>query len=194
MNRHQVVGFPSGLREPSLQELIKRLQLLQPPVLASPHFAQMLSQFHKPGIALVLMPCLPGQDRVDLAQHLLGTTAIQLGRHGRILSSQVRQTDQDRLPACGSAQPPPVRAGRDRARERDRWYTGSGGSGCRCEAGTVQTRSDGLVSSTRVSNSCRCGSVIVARRYSTSTVLADENEHLTMLSADRTAQREQSEA
>jgi hypothetical protein len=47
------------------------------------------------------MPGLPGQNRVDLAEHLLGTTTIQLGRHGRILSNKVRQTDQDRLPACG---------------------------------------------------------------------------------------------
>src|ERR1022692_5160338 len=115
VNRHQVVGFPSRLREPALKELVERLQLLQPPVLAGAHFAEILAQFHKPGIALVLMPGLPGQDRVDPAQDLLGTTTIQLGRHGRILSTQVRQTDQDRLPACGSARPQPDRAGRDRA-------------------------------------------------------------------------------
>ena len=72
VNRHQVVGLPSGLRKPALQELIERLQVLQPPVLAGPHFAQVLAQFHKPGIALVLVPCLPGQDRVDPAQHLHG--------------------------------------------------------------------------------------------------------------------------
>src|ERR1019366_4464919 len=38
VNRHQVIRFPSGLGEPALQELIERLQLLQPPVLAGPHF------------------------------------------------------------------------------------------------------------------------------------------------------------
>jgi hypothetical protein len=33
MNRHEVVSFPPGLREPPRQKLIKRLQCLQPPVL-----------------------------------------------------------------------------------------------------------------------------------------------------------------
>src|ERR1039458_6559062 len=101
VNRHQVVRFSSGLRKPALQELIKRLQVLQPPVLGRPHLTEVLAQVHKPGITLVLMPCLPGQDRVDLVQHQLGAAAIELGRHGRTPSKQVRQTDQDRLPACG---------------------------------------------------------------------------------------------
>ncbi len=79
MNRHQEIGLPSGLREAPLQEPSERLQVLQQPALARPNFAEVLAQFHKPGIALVLMPGLPGQNRVDLAEHLLGTTTIQLG-------------------------------------------------------------------------------------------------------------------
>jgi hypothetical protein len=60
VNRHQVVRLPPGLREPALQELIERLQLLQPPVLAGADLAQVLAQFHEPGIALVLMAGFPG--------------------------------------------------------------------------------------------------------------------------------------
>ena len=69
VNRHQVIGLPSRFREAPLQELVKGLQVLQPPVLSSSYFAQVLAQFHKLGIALVVVPCLPGQDLVDLAQH-----------------------------------------------------------------------------------------------------------------------------
>src|SRR5271157_3538351 len=137
----KVAGLPSGLREPALQELIERLQVLQPPVLASPDFAQVLAEFYELGIALVLVPCLPGQDLVDLAEYNHGPAAIELRRHGRTPSKQVRQTDQDRLPACGLGPTPPDRAGRGRAQGRDRWYRGSGGSGCRYVAGTVPTQS-----------------------------------------------------
>ncbi len=62
------LGEP-GLRKPVAQEIVKRLHVLQPPVLASPNFAHMFAQFHKPDVTLVLVPCLPGQDRVDPAQH-----------------------------------------------------------------------------------------------------------------------------
>jgi len=60
VNRHQVVRLPSGLGKAALQKLIERLQVLQPPVLIRPHFAEVLAQFNRPDIALVLAPAFYG--------------------------------------------------------------------------------------------------------------------------------------
>src|SRR6516162_8709209 len=59
VNRHQVVGLPPGLRKASLQELIERGQVLQPPVLSSPYFTQVLAEFNKLRVAVVLVPGFP---------------------------------------------------------------------------------------------------------------------------------------
>src|SRR5207302_716016 len=48
---HQVVRLPSRFREPPRQELVKRSQVLQPPVLSSPHLAQISAQVDEAGVA-----------------------------------------------------------------------------------------------------------------------------------------------
>jgi len=82
VNRHHVIGLSSGFRKPPLQEFIKRPQVLQPPVLACPHFAQIPSQFHKASIFLGFLALLPGQNLIDFGEHELGSPAIELGQHG----------------------------------------------------------------------------------------------------------------
>jgi hypothetical protein len=87
MDRHQVVCLPPRLRKPSRQKLVKGLQFLQPPVLPRPYFTQVSSQFNESGIPLGFRPSLPGQDLIDLGQNEQSPFAIELGQHGRILST-----------------------------------------------------------------------------------------------------------
>src|SRR5881397_3287032 len=68
--------------------------VVQPPVLPGPHFAQISSQFHKPGIFLHFLALLPGQDLINFGEHELGSPAVELGRHRRISSNEARQANQ----------------------------------------------------------------------------------------------------
>src|SRR5690348_3707657 len=47
VNGHQVISRPAWLREVPLQKLIKRLQVLDPPVLTRSHLAQIPSHLHE---------------------------------------------------------------------------------------------------------------------------------------------------
>src|ERR1700730_11338490 len=141
---HQVERLPSRLREPPRQELVKRLQAFEPPVLTGPHLAQIPAQIDEAGVALHLFLLFPRQDLVDLRQNKEGTLAIKLRRHRHRPKTKVRQTDQDRLLACAQGRTRPNRACRGRARGRGRWYRDSVESGCRYAAGTARTRSVGL--------------------------------------------------
>ena len=78
---HQVVGLPAGLGEALLQELIKRLQFLEPPVLSCPNLAQILPQFDKAHVALLFLGLLPGQDLVDLVQDKQSPPSIEIRLH-----------------------------------------------------------------------------------------------------------------
>ena len=84
---------PDG-RLPSEAQLVKRFQVLQPPVLPGPDFAEISSEFHKPGIYLRFLALLPGQDLIDLGEHELSSPAIELGQHRRISSNEARQANQ----------------------------------------------------------------------------------------------------
>src|ERR1700732_5341621 len=139
---HEVVSLPSGLRKPPRQKLIKRLQFLQPPVLPRPYFTQVSSQLYEPGVPLGFRPALAGQELVDLGQNEQGPFAIELGQHGRSLSTQARQANQGRL-LLGDARAPP-RSGLavpDITLYKDSWCRESGESGCHCGEGTQQLRS-----------------------------------------------------
>ncbi len=65
LDRHQVIGLASGLREPFLQKIIEGLQSLQPPVLARTYFAEIAPEIDKVGIALPIDRLLPLKDLVD---------------------------------------------------------------------------------------------------------------------------------
>src|SRR6266513_5897358 len=80
MDRHQVIGFSSRFGKPPLQKLVKRFQVLQPPVLPRPHFAQIATELDKAGIFLRLFALLPSQDLIDLGEHEPSPLAVQLGR------------------------------------------------------------------------------------------------------------------
>src|SRR5437899_3641141 len=87
MDRHQVIGFSSRFGKPPLQKLVKRFQVLQPPVLPRPHFAQIATELDKTGIFLRLFALLPSQDLIDLGEHEPSPLAVQLGRKRRMLSN-----------------------------------------------------------------------------------------------------------
>ena len=129
MDRHEVISLPPRLRKPPRQKLIKGLQFLQPPILTRPHFAQVSTQFYEPRIPLGFRPPLPGQNLVDLSQNEQSPFAIELGQHGRILSTQARQANQGLL-LLGAARAPLLSdlAVPDTVRCRDSWCRGSGGS------------------------------------------------------------------
>src|SRR5205807_459596 len=83
---HQVVRFPSRLREPPRQELVERLQVLQSPVLSRSHFAEIPTEVDKSGVPLCLFLPFPGQDLVDSRQNEEGSLAIEFRWHRRIPS------------------------------------------------------------------------------------------------------------
>ena len=66
VNRHQVIRFPSRLGKFLLQKLIKGLQIVDPPVLSCPYFAQVPTQLHKARVSLPLRRLFPMQNLVDL--------------------------------------------------------------------------------------------------------------------------------
>src|ERR1019366_9282390 len=78
VDRHQVVRLPPRLRETPLQKLVETLQTLQPPVLSRPHLAEIAPQFEELGVALRLLPLLPRQNLVNLAQYEYGSATIEL--------------------------------------------------------------------------------------------------------------------
>ncbi len=59
MDRHQVVSLATGLREAVLQIIVKRIELLQSPVLVRAHFTQISSEFDEPGVTLAIHLPLP---------------------------------------------------------------------------------------------------------------------------------------
>src|SRR5207253_10903107 len=95
MDRHQVIGFSSRFGKPPLQKLVKRFQVLQPPVLPRPYFAQIATELDKAGIFLRLFALLPSQDLIDLGEHEPSTLAVQLGRKRRMFSNYAQQANQD---------------------------------------------------------------------------------------------------
>ena len=94
--RHQVVGFPSGLRKPPLQKLIERLQVLQPPVLTGTHFAQVLAS--STNLVSRSFSCRASQARI--ASILFSTSWARRrfsfgGMGGHLVSKFVKQTKID---------------------------------------------------------------------------------------------------
>ena len=65
MDSHQVIGFPPGLGEFLLKELIKGPQVVHTPILSCPHFTQITPELHKMTISVLFCGPLPGQDLVD---------------------------------------------------------------------------------------------------------------------------------
>src|SRR5260370_26363963 len=95
MNGHQVVGFPSRVRETFCQEFVKGLQSLQSPVLLRSDLAQVFPELNKSRVLLLFLSLLPTQDLVDLAEDEHRAPAIQFGSHARPpLSPQARQASQ----------------------------------------------------------------------------------------------------
>jgi hypothetical protein len=75
------------------QKVIEGLQVLQPPILPRPHFIQIPSQFHEPGVPLGFGPPLPGQDLVDLGQNEQSPPGLSLSNIGGMLVRKlVKQT------------------------------------------------------------------------------------------------------
>src|SRR4029077_10501283 len=77
-----------------LQKLIEGLEILQPPVLTRPDFAQIPSQFNEAGVPLGFRSPFPGKDLIDLGQHEQGPSTVELGRHWRVPKTQARQASQ----------------------------------------------------------------------------------------------------
>jgi len=97
VDRHQVVGFTPGLREPFRQKIIEGAEVFEPPVLAGSHFAQISAEFDEPRVLLLLGMALPGQDFIDLIQNKQSATAIQFGFHEHTpVSRQIGQANQVR--------------------------------------------------------------------------------------------------
>ena len=65
MDRHQVISLSSRLRESSCEEIIKRRELLDSPVLSRSNFAQIAPEFDEARIAFCLVLLFPRQNLVD---------------------------------------------------------------------------------------------------------------------------------
>src|SRR5690348_6670552 len=137
---HQVVSLAPRFRKAPLQKLVKRFQVLQPPILSCSNLAQISSQFHETSIPFRTSPLLPGEDLVDLAEHEQGAPFFQLGSGRRVLSNQAHQSNQRRLlvgaPVATHSDPPCP----GKVPDRDSWYRGSGESECHCAGGSVPPR------------------------------------------------------
>src|SRR5580700_6991748 len=97
VNRHQVVCFPAGLREFLLEELIKRFQIIYPPILSGTNFAEIAAQLHKSSVPLLLGRPFPGQNLVNPTQNEESPAAIQLRCHERSTAiPQIGQANQGR--------------------------------------------------------------------------------------------------
>ena len=66
MDRHQVISLSSRFRESSCEELIKRRELLDSPVLSRSNSAQIAPEFDEARIAFRLVLLFPRQNLVDL--------------------------------------------------------------------------------------------------------------------------------
>src|SRR5690348_4049200 len=100
MDGYEVVRFAPRTRKPPFQELVKGLQVFQPPVLSSSDFAQIAAEFDEFRISIRVLLPLPGQNLVDPGQHEQSALLVQLRRHGRTPSNQTRQTNQGDLPSA----------------------------------------------------------------------------------------------
>src|SRR5690242_15727307 len=137
MYGHQVVGFAPRLREPPLQEIIEGRQLLEPPVLTRPHLTQITPKLNEASVLFRFLSPLPTEDLVNLRQHEHCTFLVQLRRHRRCPSTQVRQTHQgSELLGGGSGPRGSTAVDSGRVRRMDKCCMGSAGSVCRCEAET----------------------------------------------------------
>src|SRR5713101_7975309 len=87
--------------------MVKRLQVLQPPVQSRPHLAEIPAELDKAGVPLCLFLPFPRQNLVDFGEDKQCSLAIELRGHRRKPSKQVRQTDQDQLRVCVRVQPRP---------------------------------------------------------------------------------------
>src|SRR5579864_8422191 len=95
VNCHQVVRLPSRLREFLLEKLIKRFQIIYPPILSCTNFAEIAAQLHKSSVPLLLGRPFPGQNLIDPAQNEEGPAAIQLRCHERKPATpQIGQANQ----------------------------------------------------------------------------------------------------
>src|SRR5882762_5490937 len=63
---HQVIRLAPGLWELSFEELIKRTNVVHPPVLSCPNLAQIAAQFDKLRIPFADGCLLPSQNLIDL--------------------------------------------------------------------------------------------------------------------------------
>jgi UDP-N-acetylglucosamine 2-epimerase len=91
-----VTLFAPRFREFLLQELIERLQIVDPPALASAHFTEIAAEFDETCVALAFRVLFPGQDLIDLRENADGPAAIEFRRHRRKAVT----------PQAGQANPP----------------------------------------------------------------------------------------
>src|SRR4029077_8650608 len=97
-----VVGFASRFRKLFLQEFVKGCEIVDPPISASPHFAEVAAQFYKLSVSLLLCRSLPGQNLIDSSQHEQSPAAIQFRCHqGWPASPQIGQSNQGRSLLAG---------------------------------------------------------------------------------------------
>src|SRR5579871_6146249 len=97
MDGHQVVGFAPRLRELLLQKLVKRFQIIQPPVLPGTNLAQIAAQVDKMTIPFLVGAVLPGQDLIDPGEDQSRSAPVELGWHeGSAVSRQGGQANQGR--------------------------------------------------------------------------------------------------
>src|SRR6185437_905031 len=96
VNGHEVVGFSAGLGEAFFKELVKRGQVLEPPVLSCPHLAEVLSQLDKAHIPLLFFSPFPSEDLVNLVQDQQSAPSVEICLHRCSVSPQARQANQGR--------------------------------------------------------------------------------------------------
>src|SRR5271156_3828198 len=141
--RHQVISLPPGFGEFLLQKLIKRLQVVHPPVLSCPYFTQIAAQFHKARVPLLLHRPFPVQNLIDLLQYKQGATAIQFRCHWwRPATPQIGQANQGRsLPVGESVLHPAAADPPSRSPDGSSSHSRSGESGSRCAEGIAPLQS-----------------------------------------------------
>src|SRR5271168_3794635 len=144
VNCHQVIRLPPALGEFLLQKLIKRLQIVHPPVLTGPHLAQVAAKLHKTGVSLLLRRPFPVQNLIDLFQYEQGATVIQLGCHWwRPATPQIGQSNQGRsLPVGESVLHPATADLPSKSPDGSSSRSRSGESEFRCAEGIGPLQSD----------------------------------------------------
>src|SRR6185369_12131476 len=78
MDSHQVISLASGFGELLFQKLVKRRQVVQPPILSGTHLTQVAAEFYESHIPLLIRILLPCQNLIDLRENDKSPAPIEL--------------------------------------------------------------------------------------------------------------------